>query len=222
MENKEILCGEIWIFDGIIQYVGECVEQCKEEFDEVIDAQYNLVMPGFKNAHAHSAMTFARSYADGYTLERWLNEKIFPMEAKLTKENIYYFSLLAYMEYMSSGITANFDMYYEPDAIAEATRLSGMRTVLCGAINNFKESVEIPENYYNTYNNPNDLVSYILGFHAEYTTSMEIMETIGKLVEKYKSPLFVHNSGTALEVKVFIAYTLVLKILKYSKKMDYM
>lgn len=201
MESEKIIVGELWIHDGIIRYIGKSVEQCQEVFDEEIDAKRNIIMPGLKNAHAHSAMTFARSYADGYPLDRWLNEKIFPIEAKLTKENIYCFSLLAYMEYMSSGITANFDMYYEPVAIANATRTSGMRTVLCGAINNFKESVDLLENYYTTYNNSHDLVSYILGFHAEYTTSMAMMERIGELVEKYKAPLFVHNSETISEVQ---------------------
>lgn len=199
MEDENILNGEVWIQDDVISYVGEKrIIECN--FDMEIDANQNLIMPGLKNAHAHSAMTFARSYADGYPLDRWLNEKIFPMEAKLTKENINIFSQLAYLEYMSSGITANFDMYYEPDAISEASRNAGMRTVLCGAINNFKESVEILEGYYLKYNTPKDLVSYILGFHAEYTTSLEIMKEIGLLANKFKAPVFVHNAETALEV----------------------
>ena len=80
-----------------------------------------MIMPGFKNAHTHSAMTFLRSYADDLPLLEWLNEKIFPMEAKLTEEDIYHLSKLAIMEYLTSGVTANFDMYLTPDSIARAS-----------------------------------------------------------------------------------------------------
>lgn len=201
MENEELIEGEIWVDNGIIIYVGAegCVE--KSYFDREIDACKNLVMPGFKNAHAHSAMTFARSYADGFPLNKWLTEKIFPMEAKLKKEHIASFTELAYLEYISSGITANFDMYYEPDAIAEVTRTSGMRTVLCGAVNNFRDSISILDSNYQIYNSKEDLVSYILGFHAEYTTDIHIIEEIARLANKYRAPVFAHNSETEQEVK---------------------
>lgn len=71
-------------------------------------------MPGFKDAHTHSAMTFLRSYADDLPLDKWLNEKVFPMEAKLTDDKIYEYSKIAIKEYLTSGITANFDMYISP------------------------------------------------------------------------------------------------------------
>ena len=70
-------------------------------------------------------MTFLRSYADDLPLNEWLNEQVFPMEAKLTEEDIYHLSKLAIMEYLTSGITANFDMYLVPDAIAEASKDCG-------------------------------------------------------------------------------------------------
>lgn len=199
MHDEDILKGELWIKDDLVEYIGKpCNIQGK--FDREIDMQENLVMPGFKNAHSHSAMTFARTYGDGLPLEKWLKEKIFPMEAKLTPQHIYYYTKLAYMEYLSSGITAAFDMYYEPEAIIKASREVGFRTVLCGAINNFKESVDILEGYYNQYNKEKNLISYILGFHAEYTTDLSIIEKVGKLAEKYKAPVYVHNSETRKEV----------------------
>lgn len=71
---------------------------------------------------------------------------------------------------------------------------------MCGAVNNFKESVEKLEKYYNTYNNYNDLISYKLGFHAEYTTKKEILEGISELAQKYKAPVFTHSSETKSEV----------------------
>lgn len=132
MVDSSVITGGIWIKDNIIEYVGGPRNEVGVAFDRVIDLNNKLIMPGFKNAHAHSAMTFARGYADGYPLDVWLNQKIFPIEAKLNREHIYWFSQLAYMEYLSSGITANFDMYYEPDAIVQASTDAGMGTVLCG------------------------------------------------------------------------------------------
>ena len=168
--------------------------------DKAYDLKGNLLMPSFKNAHTHSAMTFARSYADGLPLDEWLNTKIFPLEAKLTGDDIYSLSQLAFLEYLTSGITACFDMYYEPEAVAKASVDLGFRTVMCCAINNFKESLEALESYYNKYNNYNELVSYKLGFHAEYTTSKELMQGVVALAEKYKAPVFVHSSETKAEV----------------------
>ena len=62
------------------------------QWDRQINAGGNVVMPGFKDAHTHSAMTFLRSYADDLPLDKWLNEKVFPMEAKLTDDKIYEYS----------------------------------------------------------------------------------------------------------------------------------
>ncbi len=169
--------------------------------DTTIDLQGNLLMPAFKNAHTHSAMTFARSFADDMPLQPWLYDKIFPLEAKLTYQDIYDLSRLAFLEYLTSGISACFDMYYFPEAMAKASVDSGFRTVMCGAVNNFKESVDKLEEYYNRFNNYNELVSYKLGFHAEYTTSAEIMSGIAGLAEKYKAPVYMHSSETKSEVE---------------------
>lgn len=68
-------------------------------------------MPGFKNAHTHSAMTFLRSYADDLPLMDWLHTQVFPMEAKLQPGDAFWLSRLAVMEYLTSGMTAAFDMY---------------------------------------------------------------------------------------------------------------
>ena len=75
-------------------------------WDREIDGNGNLLMPGFKNAHTHTAMTFLRSYADDMPLQDWLTKQIFPMEAKLQPDDIYWLSKLGIMEYLTSGITS--------------------------------------------------------------------------------------------------------------------
>lgn len=195
-KNFEVEKTDVYVDGSKIVSVGKELKA-----DEVYDLKGNLLMPSFKNAHTHSAMTFARSFADDMPLAEWLNNKIFPLEAKLTGEDIYWLSQLAFAEYLTSGITACFDMYYFPEEYAKACVDFGFRSVMTSGLNNFKESLESLEDYYNKYNNYNELVSYKLGFHAEYTTSEEIMKGIAALAEKYKAPVFVHLSETKSETE---------------------
>ena len=110
--STEIITGELWVEGNKITHIGPApADLPKLSWDREIDAKGNLLMPGFKNAHTHSAMTFLRSYADDLPLQEWLNQQVFPMEAKLTPEDIYWLSKLAILEYLTSGITANFDIF---------------------------------------------------------------------------------------------------------------
>lgn len=195
--------GEVWT-DGVkICYVGESKEN-DAVFEREIDLNGNLLMPSFKNAHTHSAMTFARSYCDDMPLQEWLYNKIFPLEALLTGDDVAALSKVAFLEYLSGGISACFDMYYFPENMAKASVETGFRTVMCGAVNNFKESVPLLEEYYKKYNSYHDLISYQLGFHAEYTTDEKIMKGIAKLAEKYKAPVYMHSSETMEETQACI------------------
>ena len=156
-EEKNIFFGEIRILNEKIVYVGDGSDAdkiCKEKgmpeitWDEELDCEGNLLMPGFKNAHTHSGMTLLRSYADDLPLNDWLNTQVFPVEAKMTKEDIYELTKLAILEYLTSGITAIFDMYLTPETIADACDDMGMRCVQVGAVNNFSQSPELVEEMY--------------------------------------------------------------------------
>lgn len=198
-DGFNIINGELWTEDNIISYVGPEKNQ-DNDFDQEIDVKKNLIMPGFKDAHTHSAMTFLRSFADDLPLNEWLNNKVFPMEAKLTEEYMYYFSKIAIMEYLSSGITSNFDMYLNPAPIAKASVECGYRTVICSGLNDFTSSIGEIEEFYNQYNNYDDLISYSLGFHAEYTSSKGLLVKLAELSNKYKDGVYAHNSETRKEV----------------------
>ena len=202
-ESREIFMGEIWIKDDRIVYVGdgtELPESCIL-WDKEIDCKGNLLMPGFKNAHTHSGMTLLRSFADDLPLNEWLNHQVFPVEAQMTAEDIYELSKLAILEYLTSGITAAFDMYLTPESIADAFDEMGMRCVQVGAVNNFSQSPELVEEMFLKLNHRSALQSYILGFHAEYTCSKELLEKIAALSQKYKAPVFTHMAETEAEVK---------------------
>lgn len=197
MQDDKIIEGELHTDNGKISHIG--VEKAGE-FDREIDLKGDLIIPGFKNAHTHTAMTFLRSFADDLPLNDWLYEQVFPHEAKLTEEAVYVFTQLGNMEYLTSGITASFDMYMKLPAYVKACADMGFRTVLCGSINDFGGTVDSIEEEYNTYNSGSPLISYQLGFHAEYTTKREILEGMASLSRKYKAPMYAHNSETKAEV----------------------
>ncbi len=203
--GADVLEGEIHIDGERVSFAGTNEEAGKIKdnivWDREIDACGNIVMPGFKDAHTHSAMTFLRSYADDLPLQEWLYNRVFPMEAKLTEEDVLWCSRLAILEYLTSGITANFYMYMKNEANARASAEAGFRTVLCGSINDFGGTIEEIEEEYNHFNSYNPLISYQLGFHAEYTTKRETLERMACLAQKYKAPVYTHNSETKAEVE---------------------
>ena len=217
-EGEEIFDGEIIVEDGVIVevYSSQCTvlraklsgEQSSEHSSQFnvqcsmsIDCQGNLLMPGFKNAHAHSGMSGMRSLADDKPLDKWLNEDIFPVEAKLTGEDIYWMSQLSVLEYLTSGMTTCFDMYLEQEWVAKAMDDMGFRCVQTGGVNDFSKDVRWIDYMYNKYNVPGSLQSYQLGFHAEYTTNLDNLKLIAEVVQKNKAPLYVHACETEAEVK---------------------
>lgn len=158
-ETMDITEGELWVRGNTICYIGDGEDVssvCKEPgdvilWDREIDVKRNLLMPGFKNAHTHSAMTFLRSMADDLPLQEWLNEQVFPNEAKLKGEEAYLFAKIAIMEYLTSGITSAFDMYIYPKEVIQACVDCGFRIVQVSGLNNFTSSLEELEEQYVTY-----------------------------------------------------------------------
>ena len=222
--DRPIFEGEIWIRDErIVAVISEEESQqevrrelqkkwqngtqkktqmeAPEAWDLEYDCGRNLLMPGFKNAHTHSPMTFLRSYADDLPLERWLYDKIFPMEAQLSSEDIYELTKLAVLEYISGGITSIFDMYVDSEAVARACVEMGMRCVLVPGLNNFVSSTKKVETEYVRLNQMDPLISYRLGFHAEYTCSEELLRGVAQLAHHYKAPVYMHLAETVKEVK---------------------
>ncbi len=198
--GAQISSDEVWVDGSRICYVGPAPVELPA-FDRSIDLRGNLLMPGFKNAHTHTAMTFLRSFADDMPLSSWLSEQVWPNEAKLTDEAVRMFTQIGILEYLSSGITASFDMYVHNDAYAKANVDAGFRTVICSGLNNFDRDVENIEREYRKFNSYHELVSYQLGIHAEYTTGMDRMEYMAGLAEKYKAPCYMHLSETMSEVQ---------------------
>ncbi|MCI8371297.1 MAG: amidohydrolase [Lachnospiraceae bacterium] len=208
-EKEEIFIGEVWVEGNRITFAGthaEALQKSREEsdirWDREMDCEGNLLMPGFKNAHTHSPMTFLRSFADDMPLQEWLNQQVFPMEAKLTDRDMYELTRLAILEYLTSGVTACFDMYLLTEPRVRAALDCGFRMVICGSVNDFTGSPEQMEQDYIRYrNNQDSLISCQLGFHAEYTTGRDLLEQIAKMADRYQAPVYMHLSETRQEVE---------------------
>ncbi len=189
---------EVWVDGSAICYVGAKREDMPA-FSREIDLHGDLLMPGFKDAHTHSGMTFLRSAADDLPLQDWLFQQVFPREAKLTPESLAAFARVAYLEYLANGVTACFDMYYHTDELAALAQQWGFRTVLCSALSANNDWDELYRDY-EKYNAMGPMVSYRLGFHAEYTASADMLRFVSRAAHELKAPVFSHNSETRVEV----------------------
>ena len=199
MKDDKIKEGELWTENDRVSYIGPSKDKEGKKFDREIDCKGNLLMPGLKNAHTHSAMTFSRSLADEYCLNDWLHKAIFPREAKLTPDHVYWFAKLAYADYLSGGVTSCFDMYFHKYENAKAAVETGFRHVFCGAANDYGGFEALEQNYIDL-NDYDPLISFIYGFHAEYTTCEDNLKYMSELAHKYSAPVFAHISETAEEV----------------------
>ncbi len=196
MKDEDIFKGEILIEDNLISEIGETVSHAL--VDKIIDCEGNLLMPGFKNAHAHTAMVFARSAADDLALHDWLFDVIFPMENKFQDGDIYHLTKCGILEYLKGGITAAFDMYFKPLEIKKASEEMGFRNVILATSD--KESISLIEERYKALNQDNSLISYQIGIHAEYTTSLERIKEIAALCNKLHARAYLHVGETLDEV----------------------
>ena len=197
MTGEDVFFSNLVVIDDRIAYIGEAYDKYGP-FDIVRDCKGNLLMPSFKNAHTHSAMTFLRSKADDMKLQEWLFGVILPREEKFRKNDVYELAKLAFLEYLTSGISACFDQYYFPLESARAAEEMGMRIVLIGTYN--KNNVDLIGRY-KAFSDKDGLVKYCFGVHAEYTLEKGELERVIEASHEMKSPFFCHIAETEKEVK---------------------
>ena len=199
MKDDKIIEGNIVVINERIAYIGNDYVSFGP-FERIVDCQKNLLMPGFKNAHAHRGMVFLAGKADADNLQDWLFKIVFPREEKLIPSDVYHLNKIAYLEYLKGGITACFDHYFFPLEQAKAANEVGMRTLLLATHDPLKTSVEDLEKNYHLLNDVKDgLVRYIVGFHAEYTTDDALLKGTKESVSLLKSPFYTHIAETKKE-----------------------
>ena len=201
MVNDQIINGELLVIDTRIAYIGKDASEFAP-FDKVIDCHGNLLMPGLKNAHTHSAMIFLRGRFKDMPLQDWLFKCVFPREDKLIPSDIYYLNKACYLEYLANGTTACFDQYFSPLEGGKAADEMGMRSLLLAIFNADTNNVDDLERNYHYFNDRKDpFARYAIGIHAEYTSNDEMIENTRKAIERLHCPFFTHISETKKEVE---------------------
>ncbi len=201
-------CGSVnlLVVDKLIAYIGK--EEPKDRADRIIEGNGNLCMPAFYNAHCHSAMTLFRGYGDDLPLQRWLNEKIFPAEDRLTEESVYYGSKLAIAEMIRGGTVSFSDMYFFLDSTAKAVLECGVKANLSRSVVSFDpdadykndsrilESLDI---YKRLHGAGEGRIKIDMSLHAEYTNVEKCVRYMAELTKELKTGMQVHISETVSE-----------------------
>ncbi len=197
---------DIYISNGKIAKIGKDIKEAS--CTKVIDAKNKICMPGLINTHAHLSMSIFRETLDGYTLQDWLNKKIWPMEDKLTREDIYYASLLSCIEMIKTGTTLANDQYFMTEDTIKAAIDTGMRMQVTRTVNDVgnagNQRLEELEKLILEYNGKYENITLNIGIHGLYTTGKETLEKLINLAEKYSLPVHMHfceNMQEAIDIK---------------------
>lgn len=195
----------IGIKDGKIAYIG--TEKPQEDFGEVYNGKHGLMMSGFVNAHSHAPMTLLRGYGENLPLDRWLNEKIFPFEDKLTDSAIAASTTLACAEMIRFGTVSFSDMYFFSQTMAKSILDSGIKCNLSRGLTVFsdqdyeqleayKDNMDLLKNYQNA---GNGRLKIDLCIHGEYTTTPKVVEAVAKHAKSENVNVHIHLSETKKE-----------------------
>lgn len=195
---------DILIENGKIIQIGENIKV--EEEVKSIDAAGKIVMPGLVNTHAHIPMSIFRETLDGYNLQDWLTQKIWPMEDKLTPEDIFYASYLSFIEMIKTGTTTINDMYFMTDEIIKAMQETGIRLqttrTLMDASGEEQANLRIKEleNLIEKYKNKDERLTLNVGIHGLYTASSEYVDKCIKIAKKHGLVVHMHFCENTKEV----------------------
>ncbi len=194
----------IYVEDDRIAYIGELKEDIKA--DVIIDGKGKVAMPGLINSHTHIGMSLLRNYADDLPLHDWLTQKIWPTEANLRAEDVYWGSLLSMVEMIQSGTTGFCDMYFFMDEVGKGLEQSGMRGILTRGLieEKGKEEEKLKETkelYRNWNGKGNQRIKVMVAPHAPYTCSPSYLERIMELAYELNTGIHIHLSETKKEVE---------------------
>lgn len=174
--------------------IAKIEKNIKEEANKIIDAKGKVVMPGLINTHAHISMSIFRETLDGYTLQDWLEQKIWPMEDKLKEKDIYYATLLSCIEMIKTGTTTVNDMYFMTDEIIKAALKTGIRIQTTRTLMGYDEKdesrinelKELIEKY------KEELVTFNVGIHGLYTSNLPYIRKCIQFAEEKQLPVHMH------------------------------
>jgi len=216
---------DILIEGNRIAKVGDC-KGMRAEFE--IDGTRKAAVPGLFNCHTHAAMTLFRGYADDVALQDWLEKKIWPLEAKLTPDDIYWGTKLACLEMIKTGTTFFSDMYWNVPSIAKAVGESGIRATLSAAFTDSEGKDKRDKNirlnkqlYKQIHDTADGRIRMALGPHAPYTASKEALLWCKGFADKHGLLIHIHVSENRHEVEESVKKT-GLRPVEYLEKIGFL
>lgn len=196
---------------GDLEIEGERISNITLRNQATGKSNNRLVLPGLVNCHGHTAMTLVRGLGGGLPLQRWLEEAIFPVEAKMRPEDVYAGTAWGVREMLAGGTTSVADMYDFPGDCARAFAEGGMKARVCrvglgfvpGRLN---DCIEFTRSFNSALApHPSSLVSADLCIHSEYLTDEAFCRGLAEANKELKRPLHVHVSETEREHNECIA-----------------
>lgn len=187
--------------------IKQIASEINKTADIQLDGRKKAIIPGLINTHTHAAMTLFRGFGDDMPLMTWLKEKIWPNEAKLTADDIYWGSKLACLEMIKSGTTAFLDMYYHLNMTARAVDEMGIRAVLSEAcFDHFNPDIaektkQDIHNRFKSFTPPCNRIQLAIGPHAIYTVSGELLQWAHRFAEENDLLIHLHLAETKDEVE---------------------
>ncbi len=181
---------------------------------EIIEGKGNLLIPAFYNTHCHAAMTLFRGYGEDLPLQRWLEERIFPAEDRLTYQSVYTATKWAIAEMLRGGIVSFSDMYMFEDAVAEAVLETGIKANLSRSLVSFDPTVDPAKDHrlkeslalFDRYHHAGDgRLKIDLSLHAEYTNVPHYCAYVAQKAQEIGVGMQLHLSETEKEHRECIA-----------------
>ena len=197
--------------EGMIAGIGKDARKTIDA-DIIIDGSDRVAIPGLVNTHTHAAMTLLRGYADDMPLAEWLSEKIWPLEAHLSGDDVYWGTKLACLEMIKSGTVAFNDMYFFMERAADAVDEMGLRATLAYGFIDLgmeeKREAEIKATealvaHVKARKNPR--IQAAVGPHSVYTVSPEGLSWCANFAEEQEIGIHIHLSETEKEVTDCVA-----------------
>jgi 5-methylthioadenosine/S-adenosylhomocysteine deaminase len=207
-QHREFNPGFLAIRGSQIAAVGPMAEISTWTANKTMDAAGGIVLPGLVNTHTHAAMTCFRGMADDLPLMDWLQDHIFPAEARLDHDQVKTGTLLACAEMILSGTTCFCDMYLFEDAVAEAAHQAGMRAVVGEVLYDFPSPNYGPIDAGFAYteqliakwrNDP--LITIAVEPHSPYLCAPDLLRRAGDIARQHDLPLVIHLAETRSEVE---------------------
>lgn len=165
-----------------------------EDCEKVINASGKVVMPGLINTHSHISMSIFRETVDGLKTQDWLTQKIWPMEDKLTNEDIYYATMLSCIEMIETGCTCINDMYFMTEDIIKAALESGVRLQTTRTLmgHNKEDLIRLDELNNLLENYKYETITFNAGIHGLYTSNEEYVKKCVDFAEEKNLPIHMH------------------------------